>query len=114
MSLLNKIKCFFSRKKKEVKLQNKMEPQVSIFDNTNQNMPLTGYTSVCNFISFDPCEYEVTQYKAQRDEKLKNFKANKAKILKSKADKETEEKERQWIKDIIKIAKQPIPDGKKV
>jgi hypothetical protein len=83
-----------------------------LFKNNNENkideiMPVTGCTTNTRYImGVDPCKSEVETYKKQRDDKLKTFKANKEQAKKTKEQKELEAKEREWIKDIIKIAKQ--------
>lgn len=122
MGFISKLKQFFTKKKKKVNPQNNMgnlvlQTPISIMDNNDNFMPVPqaymSYSASTMDVSgiFD-IEDEATNYKAQRDEKLQTFKANKEKAKKSKVDKAAEEKERAWIKEIIKIAKQPKPDGK--
>ena len=123
MWLIKKIKNLFRRKKKLNTFQNNLDgfsvvTPSSLASNNDNFMPYVANiaSSASTFdaswlMSRDDVENEARQYKAQRDEKLKTFKANKPKA-KTKAEKEAEKKEVEWIKDIIRIAKQPKQDGK--
>lgn len=108
MGLIQRLIKFFSKNK--LNPQNKGNHVIQPIPSTpikGNNLNYMPYLSACTtnaIFDLDAISAEVDDYKAQRDERLKTFKANKA----------AEEKEREWIKDIIKIAKQDKKDGKKI
>ena len=68
---------------------------------------VVGYDPPVEYITID----RVLDYKSERDERLKKFNAERKvsqeeSDKKSKEDIEAEQKEIEWIKEIIKIAKQ--------